>query len=136
VFFFLIPRIPEWFLRRHDFRFVRRSLADDGLSHEDIDDLLEGVRPPGALRAAVDWYRASFRDGVRRRLPRAKVEIPTLVVWGDKEQHLDAALADPPADWVTSARVVHIPQASHWVHHDAPDEVAALLVEHFGRDQA
>lgn len=82
-------------------------------------------------RAALDWYRASFWDGVRRRVPRARVEIPTLVVWGDEERHLDAALADPPSDWVTHARVVHIPKASHWVHHDAPDEVAALLVEHF-----
>lgn len=134
VFFFLIPRIPEWFLSRRDFRFVRRSLADDGLSRDDIDDLLEGVRPPRALRAALDWYRASFRDGVRGRVPRAKVEVPTLVVWGDQERHLNAALADPPSDWVTHARVVHIPKASHWVHHDAPDDVAALLVEHLAPD--
>jgi pimeloyl-ACP methyl ester carboxylesterase len=136
VFFFLIPRIPEWFLSRRDFRFVRRSLADDGLSPEDIDDLLEGVRSPRALRAAIDWYRASFWDSVRRRLPRAKVEVPTLVVWGDKEQHLNAVLADPPADWVSSARVVRIPEASHWVHHDAPDKVAALLIAHFAPDAA
>jgi pimeloyl-ACP methyl ester carboxylesterase len=131
VFFFLVPRIPEWFLARRNFRFMRRSLADDGLSPEDIDVLIEGIRPPGALRAAVDWYRASFWDGVRKRLPRAKVDIPTLVIWGDKERHLNAALADPPADWVKSVRVVHVPEASHWVHHDAPDKVAALLIEHF-----
>jgi len=136
VFFFLIPRVPEWFLSRQDFRFVRRSLADDGLSREDIDDLLEGVRPPRALGAAIDWYRASFWDGVRGRVPRAKVDIPTLVVWGDKEPHLNAALADPPADWVSRARVVHIPEASHWVHHDAPDKVAALLHAHFAGGEA
>jgi pimeloyl-ACP methyl ester carboxylesterase len=107
------------------------SLADDGLSPEDIDDLLEGVRSPRALRAAIDWYRAGFWDGVRGRLPRAKVDVPTLAIWGDKEQHLNAPLADPPADWASSVRVVHLPEASHWVHHDAPDKVAALLIEHF-----
>jgi len=131
VFFFLIPRIPEWFLSRRDFGFVRRSLADDGLSREDIDDLIEGVRSPRALRAAIDWYRASFADGVRGRVPRAKVDVPTCVVWGDKDPHLNAALADPPSDWVSRAHVVHIPEASHWVHHDAPDKVAALLIENF-----
>lgn len=136
VFFFLVPGIPEWFLSRRDYRFLRRSLADDGLSPETIDDLLEGVRPPRALHAAIDYYRASFSDGVRRRLPRAKVDLPTLVVWGDKEQHLNAALAQPPADWVPDVRVVHIPEASHWVHHDAPDQVAALLVEHFAQSAA
>lgn len=131
IFFFLVPRAPEWFLSRHDFRFVRRALADDGLSPGDIDDLLEGVRPPRALHAAIDGYRASFWDGVRRRLPQAKVNVPTLVVWGDKDPYLNAALADPPADWVSNARIVHIPEASHWVHHDASEKVAALLSEHF-----
>jgi pimeloyl-ACP methyl ester carboxylesterase len=134
VFFFQLPCIPEWFLSRNDFRFVRRSLADDGLSAEDIEDLLEGVRPPLALQAAIHWYRASFWDGLRKRLPRAKVNVQTLVVWGDREPYLDAALAVPPPDWVANARVVHIEQASHWVHHDAPDKVAALLVEHFAAD--
>jgi epoxide hydrolase 4 len=131
VFFFLLPSIPEWFLSRNDFRFIKRSLAEDGLSAEDTEDLLEGVRPAMALHAAIDWYRASFWDGLRKRLPQAKVDVPTLVVWGDRERHLDAALAVPPPDWVSSARVVHIPEASHWVHHDAPDKVAALLIEHF-----
>ena len=137
VFFFLVPRVPEWFFARRDFQFLRRSLADDGLSRDDIDDLLEGVRAPGALRAAIDGYRASFADGVRGRIPRAKVDVPTLVIWGDKDRYLNAALADAPRDWVSDARVVHIPAASHWVHHDAPDEVAALLIEHFqGRSAA
>jgi epoxide hydrolase 4 len=136
VFFFLLPWIPEWFLSRNDFRFVRRSLADDGLSPEDIDDLLEGVRPSGALHAAINWYRAGFRDGIRKRVPRARVEVPTLVIWGDRDPHLNQTLADLPVGWVSNARVVHIPEASHWVHHDAPDEVAALLVEHFAGNGA
>lgn len=48
VFFFLLPWLPEWWLSRKDFRLVRRSLADDGLSSSVVDDLIEGVRPPGA----------------------------------------------------------------------------------------
>ena len=131
VFFFLLPLLPEWFLGRKDFRFVRRSLADDGLSPETIDDLLEGLRPPGALRAAIDSYRAAFQDGVRKRVVPAKVDLPVLSIWGDGERHLDPELAEPPRDWVSAARVVHVPEGSHWVQHDAPDRVAELLVEHF-----
>jgi pimeloyl-ACP methyl ester carboxylesterase len=131
VFFFQLPWVPEWYLSRSDFRFVRASLAADGLSPAVIDDLLEGIRPPGALHAAIHYYRASFRDGIRKRLTLSKVDIPTLVVWGDRESHLDAELAEPPGDWVTQARVAHVPEGSHWVHHDAPEKVAALLIEHF-----
>jgi pimeloyl-ACP methyl ester carboxylesterase len=131
VFLFQVPWLPEWLLSRNDFAFVRKSLAADGLSSEAVDDLLEGIRPPGALHAALNWYRASFRDAVRRRIVLAKVDIPTLVVWGDREPYLDPELASPPADWVSNAQVAHVPEGSHWVHHDAPHRVASLLVEHF-----
>jgi pimeloyl-ACP methyl ester carboxylesterase len=131
VFFFLLPRLPEWWLSRRDFAFVKRSLRDDGLDTATIEDLLEGIRPPDALRASIDWYRASFRDGVKKRITLAKVEHPMLAIWGDRERHFDAELAEPPRDWVPNARVAHVANGSHWVHHDAPEEVGALLVEHF-----
>jgi pimeloyl-ACP methyl ester carboxylesterase len=130
VFFFLLPWIPEWWLSRHDFRFVRRALSADGLSDEVVADLLEGIRPSGALRAAIDWYRAGFRDVARKRLSPKKVDLPTLSVWGDRETHLDAELATPPADWVSDVRVEHVPDGGHWVHHDVPERVCALLLAH------
>ena len=129
-FFFLLPWLPEWWLSRRDFRFVHRSLMADGLPDEVVRDLLEGIRPPGALHAGLDWYRASFRDVARKRLVRKKVDLPALVVWGDRENHLDPELATPPADWVRQARVEHVPEAGHWVQHDAPDKVSALLLSH------
>jgi pimeloyl-ACP methyl ester carboxylesterase len=129
--FFQLPRLPEMLLSGHDFRLLRRSLADDGLSPDAVVDLLEGIRPPGALRAAINWYRAGCLDVIRQRLPPRRVVVPTLVIWGDRERYLDRELADPPSDYVTGARVVHIPEASHWVHHDAPEQVSALLIDHF-----
>jgi pimeloyl-ACP methyl ester carboxylesterase len=131
LFFFQLPWLPELLLGRRDFQFLRRSLADDGLAPDVVLDLIEGVRPPGALHAAIDWYRASFRDGALKRFAPRKVDVPTLVVWGDRERHLDAELAEPPTDWVSHARVVHVPEGSHWVHHDAPEKVSSLLAEHF-----
>jgi pimeloyl-ACP methyl ester carboxylesterase len=131
IFFFLIPWIPEWWLSRKKFRFLHRSLADDGLPATVIDDLLEGVRPPGALHAAIDSIRASFRDGARKLLVPKEVDLPTLIVWGDREQHFDSVLATPPADWVPNARLEHVPQGSHWVHHDEPEAVTRLLLERF-----
>jgi pimeloyl-ACP methyl ester carboxylesterase len=131
VAFFLLPWAPEWFLSRDDFRVVRRSLADDGLSPETINDIIEGIRPPGATHAAVNWYRASFRGGLDKHQLAAKVEVPALVIWGDRERYLDPELAVPPPDLVTRARVEHVPEASHWVQHDAPEKVAQLLIEHF-----
>jgi pimeloyl-ACP methyl ester carboxylesterase len=132
VFFFLLPWIPEWWLSRRDFRFILRSLMADGLPDAVVRDLVEGIRPAGALHAALNWYRASFRDVARKRLVPKKVDLPTLAVWGDRERHLDPELATPPADWVSDVRVEHVPEAGHWVHHDAPDKVSELLLSHAG----
>ncbi len=132
IFFFLLPWLPEWWMSRKNFRFLERSLADDGLSNDVVQDLLEGVRPPGALHAAVDWYRASFRDGARKRVAPKRVDLPALVIWGDRERHFDPELAIPPPDWVTNARVEHVPERSHWVHHDAPEKVTERILAHFG----
>jgi epoxide hydrolase 4 len=131
LFFFQLPWLPEWLLARKDFAFLRSSLRDDDLRDETIDMFVEALRHPGSLHAAVNWYRASFRDGARGRLVPKKVELPSLMIWGDRERHLDPELATPPADWVSSTRVEHIAEGSHWVHHDAPEKVSTLLVEHF-----
>lgn len=131
VFFFLLPWLPEWWLSRNDFRSLKESLMADGLSRETVDDLLTGIEAPGALTAALAWYRASFRDGIKKRFVPQRVDTDTLVIWGDRETHLDAALANPPPDFVSNVRVEHIANAGHWVQHDAPDEVAALLIAHF-----
>jgi pimeloyl-ACP methyl ester carboxylesterase len=133
LFFFQLPWIPEWWLARKDFAFLRSSLADDGLATEAIEEFIDALRAPGALEAALNWYRASFRDGLRKRLEPKKIETPTLIVWGEAERHLERELSVPPDGWVENARTVYVPNASHWVHHDAPARVTELLLEQIRR---
>jgi len=43
-----------------------------------------------------------------------------------------AELAEPDlADVPNPERVVLLPDASHWVHHDQPEQVTQLLIEFF-----
>lgn len=125
VFFFQLPWLPEWWLSRN----IRRLLNEDGITGEYIDDFV------AALHAgpAIDWYRASFRDGIRKRWKVSKVEHPALVIWGEAERHLERELSVPPKEWVTNARTEYVQSASHWVHHDAPDRVTELILAHFQR---
>ena len=56
------------------------------------------------------------------------------MIWGDQDHVLGVELSEPePADVPGLERVVHLP-ASHWVHHDEPDQVTALLVDFFRAD--
>ena len=132
VFLFQLPWLPEEVLRMDDFAWIRRAFTDDGVPGDEAARYVDAMRTPGALHAALDWYRASFRDALRGRRPKpSKVTLPVMVIWGDRDRFLVPGLAVPPPDYVTNARVERIAEASHWVQRDAPERVNALLLEHF-----
>ena len=90
---FQAPWLPERLVAARDFRALRRALGRQptrpgAFTAQDIDRYVAAAAQPGALRAAVNYYRAAFRanplvqaHGLRR------VEIPTLVIWGDQDRY-------------------------------------------------
>ncbi len=135
VFFFQLPWLPELALSAGNFALVRRTLRRDPVhrgtfTEEDIERYVEALAQPGALTAAVNYYRALLRRNplsVRARLRR--IEVPVLVIWGEQDRYLEAGLARPPRRWVSNARVERLPDASHWVQLDRPERVNALLLD-------
>jgi triacylglycerol lipase len=60
-----------------------------------------------------------------------KVQVPTLVVWGELDGLFPAALADIVVAQSRNARKLVIPGASHFVQIDAPDALADALTAFF-----
>ena len=54
-----------------------------------------------------------------------------LVLWGEQDPHLGRELATPKADLVPNATVVFVPEATHWIQHEAPAKVNSELVAFF-----
>jgi pimeloyl-ACP methyl ester carboxylesterase len=129
---FQVPLVPEWILGRNDGASLRKLFARDGVAPEVAQACVAALQPPGARRAAVDYYRAAFRDGLAGTRPApAIIERPTLVVWGDRDRYLEPSLSQPPREWVPAPVVKHLPEATHWAPVDAPDDVARALLDHF-----
>jgi pimeloyl-ACP methyl ester carboxylesterase len=134
VFFFQVPRLPEETVRAGDFASLRYVLQKDpvrrgAFAAEDIELYAEALARPGALTAAINYYRALLRrNPLATRAMIRKVEAPTLVIWGEKDRFLSRELAEPDRLWVPDCRVERLPHASHWVAEDRPDEVNALLL--------
>jgi pimeloyl-ACP methyl ester carboxylesterase len=130
--FFQVPWLPEVVLRARDHLIVRRSLATEptrvgAFTKEDLDRYADALARPGALRGMINYYRAAARPSLAPRL--ARVDAPVLSIWGDRDPHLARELAVPGAEWVPNVRVERIPEASHWVQHDAPERVNQLLID-------
>ncbi len=55
------------------------------------------------------------------------VRVPTLVIWGMGDTALPATLLDGLADFVPDLRIERLPGATHWLVHEQPQRIAALL---------
>jgi pimeloyl-ACP methyl ester carboxylesterase len=130
---FQLPLLPEALLSAGDFALLRRALRADALregafTDADLQRYAEAFGQPGALTASLNYYRASVRHPLEEsQFPERPVLAPTLVVWGRKDPHLVPDLARVDGDLVRDVRVEELPEAGHFVQHDAPDRVNALL---------
>lgn len=130
IFFFQLPLLPERLLRANDFAAVRRMLRADGFTADEIERYVEALRVPGALTSSIAYYRASMRRVLAGRVPKIRrIDHPVLVIWGDRDLALGKEMAEPPPRFVPNAKVVHLPEATHWVQNSAPEKVNELLLQ-------
>jgi pimeloyl-ACP methyl ester carboxylesterase len=134
-FFFQLPGLPERVVRARRWRSFRNSLRDARAPYtpEDIDRYVEAWSQPGAATAMINYYRAAVRQSPKRAAAQLRpISAPTLVIWGQRDRYLGLELAEPDRDDVPNLdRVERVPEASHWVHHDAPERVTQLLIDFF-----
>ena len=132
IFFFQIPRLPEFLISRGNWRAgveMMRSSANDGtFSPADLDGYREAWSRPGAFTGMLNWYRAIVRHQPKRR-GSSRVTVPTLMIWGVNDVALDRSMAQPSIDYCDRGRLVFLETATHWVQHDAPDRVNKLLLD-------
>ncbi|GLY64598.1 alpha/beta fold hydrolase [Amycolatopsis taiwanensis] len=91
-----------------------------------VDEYVRRLSEPGALTAALNWYRAGRPSG-----EVGKVEVPTLYVWSTEDVALGSTAALDTENWVTGAYSFQmLEDVTHWIPEEVPEVLTALLVEH------
>jgi pimeloyl-ACP methyl ester carboxylesterase len=161
MFFFQVPWLPETLLGMRRARGVadairRSTVRQDAFTAADYEFMREAASKPGALTAAINYYRATFRSPeaqaawpawLRRFVhgdrpmpaPRERLEdwpkitAPTLLIWGEQDVALGRELsvgAEPlmagPYD------VKYIAMSGHWVQQEQPELVNGYLLDFLG----
>jgi pimeloyl-ACP methyl ester carboxylesterase len=134
--FFQLPWLPEALIRANDYALIDQvfrgqSIRKDAFSAEDIEMFKDAISKPGALTAALNWYRAVGRSGglSLRRGAESRIEIPTLLIWGEEDQALGKELTYNTDQFVPNLQVRYIPQCSHWVQQEQPELVNRYIIE-------
>lgn len=130
---FLLPE-AEQLVRRGNWKLARELLH----AELDAERYLADLRRPGALTAALNWYRALCHPaaelGAGRRVPA--VTAPTLALWGARDRLLTEEAMLDSAEHVRGAwRYQRIEEAGHFIPLDAPGRVNRLLTDWLGTQQ-
>lgn len=132
VFFFQLPWLPESGMRQDNWRGAQRALRGSGkidtFTTDDVVKYKEAWSRPGAMTAMINWYRAIMR--YQPPMPKdLRVKVRTLMMWGMKDFALSHRMARPSMDYVDEGNLIFFPEATHWVQHDAAEEVNHYLVD-------
>jgi pimeloyl-ACP methyl ester carboxylesterase len=114
----------------------RRMLADNAeairrmfewrVAQSRVDEYVQRLSEPGALTAALNWYRASRPAG-----QIGKVDVPTLYVWSTEDVAFGSTAAFATENWVTAAYSFQmLEDVSHWVPEEVPEVLTGVLLEH------
>ncbi|MEP6923133.1 MAG: alpha/beta hydrolase [Pyrinomonadaceae bacterium] len=138
LFFFQIPRLPEWLMRRKDFALLERVLTKTAtqnvFSSEDIAKYKKSWSEDGAITAAVNYYRAnvfkSFFGKTNLENSSGKIKVPTLFIYGEKDTAILPETVRNVQQFVDAPYLeLRIPNASHWVQQEAATEVSDALLK-------
>ncbi len=161
MFFFQIPWLPEKLLgMNHAWAIgnaIRQSaVRQDAISDDDLERLRDAASRPGALHAALNYYRAIFRgpqarggwppwlrrfvygdrplEGIRTALEDwPKIAAPTLLVWGEADIALGKELTLGMEPLFTGPfDVKYIPLCGHWVQQEQAEVVNGYLLDFLG----
>jgi pimeloyl-ACP methyl ester carboxylesterase len=124
------------------------GLKDGSVTEVDKALYVAAWSTPGALTGGLNYYRASgvgpavsgspanverpatTTDSTPNALngqPPMIVRVPTLVIWGDKDTALLPGNLTGLESVVPTLTVKHIPDATHWVVREKPDEVNRFI---------
>jgi pimeloyl-ACP methyl ester carboxylesterase len=131
------PDAPQ-LLADHDFERLWAFFAPSPIwLTEAVKNQYRAVWSSG-LTGGCNYYRASplrpaspedaAADAIRLPLSMLTVSVPTLVLWGMQDHALLAPLLEGLDVFVPRLQIERLPAASHWVVHEQPDRVVALLL--------
>ena len=110
------------------------GLKTGAFTEADKAAYLEAWSQPGALTGGLNYYRAaqvgpSSTAAPAATAPGPMINVPTLVIWGEKDTALLTSNLDGLDQFVPRLTIKRIPEGTHWVVHEKPADVNRYIRE-------
>jgi pimeloyl-ACP methyl ester carboxylesterase len=123
---FQFEGIAEQWLSGNDWENMR-----EWSSHPDAEQVIADLSRPGALTAALNWYRANVhpRTLVEPPLVLPQIQAPTMGVWSSGDFALVESGMTSSSKYIDGSwRYERVEGPGHWMQLEAPDQVSNLLI--------
>ena len=128
--FFNMPFFPELYLSFNDYNNLKNIWRAHG--DEEKEAYLSVFRQSGALRSALNWYRANIG---RRRNPSDHinfgiVRVPTLLIWGNMDMAIGRKSIDLNEQYMAGPYNFLELYVGHWLIQESFDDVSKAIINH------
>ena len=127
--FFQLPRLPEALLLARGGAVLRALLRRSGLGEEAAERYTRRMLEPGALGAALAWYRALPLAGAG---PRGFVPVPVTFVHARRDPAFAPEAVRRTGRHVTGPFTAREVDCGHWIPESRPEVVAEAVLAHTG----
>ncbi|NHI94011.1 MAG: alpha/beta hydrolase [Candidatus Lokiarchaeota archaeon] len=120
----------EIFLFENDFFALKFSVFENtknrkAFSKADKEKYKSAWSQPNAVKSAVNYYKAF----VEPYQGTGKIDVPTLVIWGMKDDYLKPVQLEYLPEYVKKLKIVKSEKSSHWIMYDDPELVIMNIKE-------
>ena len=141
VLFFQLPAVPEWLISQQNYYlleqiFLLMTKDKSIFPKPELEHYKQMVSKENTLTSMINYYRNipdllfKFKDSNMNE----KLDIPTLIIWGEDDLALSKALTYDMDEYLTNFRVQYIPNCSHWVQQEQPDLVNKYIRDFITKD--
>jgi len=126
VWFYQVPKLPEWTLARNDLANMVASLeitSNPGTFDDETIARYKAAWRHSGITPRINWYRGFRRSDSPSH---DTVTQPTLICWGEDDVALLPSMAAKSVGYCRDGQLRTFPDASHWVHHERAEVTEAL----------
>jgi pimeloyl-ACP methyl ester carboxylesterase len=133
IFFLQLPWLPELLLQSSDYQVIETAFKGmavnkSAFTKADIEAYKDAAAKRGALTAMLNYYRNVWQQRLLS-FDWSVLEVPTLMIWGEKDQALGKELTYGTEAYVRDFQIKYIPNCSHWVQQEQPQLVNQFMRE-------
>lgn len=123
--FFNKPILPEIYFKIFSYRNLKRIWSKS--SESEIASYLEIFKQRRALKSALNWYRANFKDDETRI---GDISTSTLIIYGMNDMAIDVKSVDDSEKYLKGKNKIEKLDSGHWLIQESFEEVSESIIEH------